>query len=237
MADHTSTKKPDSAPAQDVYLTWAAEDREEDKSLRFSLGAAVVVHALLLLITFPQVYTEELEEAPKKDVIKLAPTPRFRPPPIPETPKPPEPKKRRVPIPDPDPDDPEPLHLEEDPQAVVDLPPIDTLGLSIPDKPPSKEPTGPIEVGGNVQAPVRLTFVPPRYTELARRARISGTVLLRAVIDKDGRVSDIKVRKPLPMGLTESAIEAVQQWEFKAATLGGKPVSVFYELSVQFQLQ
>jgi TonB family protein len=39
------------------------------------------------------------------------------------------------------------------------------------------------------------------------------------------------------MGLTEAAVEAIQKWKFKPATLGGRPVNVYYTLTVQFQLQ
>ena len=39
------------------------------------------------------------------------------------------------------------------------------------------------------------------------------------------------------MGLAEAAVSAVQQWKFKPATLNGKPVAVYYNLTVNFQLQ
>ena len=45
------------------------------------------------------------------------------------------------------------------------------------------------------------------------------------------------VLKGLPMGLSEAAEEAVKRWKFKPATLNGKPVSVYFNLTVNFQLQ
>ena len=43
--------------------------------------------------------------------------------------------------------------------------------------------------------------------------------------------------KGLPMGLEESAVDAIKTWRFKPATLNGKPVMVYYNLTVNFKLQ
>lgn len=45
------------------------------------------------------------------------------------------------------------------------------------------------------------------------------------------------VLKPLPMGLDRAALDAVAKWRFKPATLQGKPVKVYYTLTVNFQVQ
>ena len=50
-------------------------------------------------------------------------------------------------------------------------------------------------------------------------------------------MTDVRVLKSLPMGLTEAAIDAVKQWRFKPATLDNRPVSVYFTLTVNFQLQ
>jgi TonB family protein len=39
------------------------------------------------------------------------------------------------------------------------------------------------------------------------------------------------------MGLDRAALEAVQNWRFKPATLQGRPVKVYYTLTVNFQVQ
>jgi periplasmic protein TonB len=95
----------------------------------------------------------------------------------------------------------------------------------------------PVRVGGNVKAPVIVTRVDPVYTEIARRARIQGIVIIEAVIDRNGNVTEARILKALPMGLDQSALNAVKQWKFRPGTLNGNPVPVYYNLTVNFQVQ
>jgi periplasmic protein TonB len=94
-----------------------------------------------------------------------------------------------------------------------------------------------LRVGGEITKPVRLGGAQPAYTELARKARIQGVVIVEAVIDKEGKVTNVRVLKGLPMGLDQSAVDAVKSWRFRPATLNGRPVSVYYSLTVNFRLQ
>jgi protein TonB len=92
-------------------------------------------------------------------------------------------------------------------------------------------------VGGDVKAPIKEYAPPPQYTEIARKARIQGVVIVQAIVTKTGDVQDVKVLKGLPMGLDTAAADAVKKWKFKPATLNGKPVDVYYNLTVNFTLQ
>jgi TonB family protein len=95
----------------------------------------------------------------------------------------------------------------------------------------------PLRVGGDVRAPVLIEKVEPSYTEEARKARISGIVIVEAVIGRDGLVKNVHVLKPLPFGLDQAAVDAVKQWTFKPGTLEGKPVDVLFNLTVNFRLE
>ena len=161
---------------------------------------------------------------------------RFQPPPPPQQQEIPKPKAKKVPIPDPTPDEPEPIRLEDEIEPDIDLPDTDLI-FDIPEGPPPSEPTGPIHVGGDVQAPEKINAPSPQYTEIARKARIQGVVIVQAIIGKDGSVQNVKLLKGLPMGLDKAAMDAVKSWRFKPATLNGKPVSVYYNLTVNFSLQ
>ena len=88
-----------------------------------------------------------------------------------------------------------------------------------------------------MQKPVKISSPQPQYTEIARKARIQGVVILQTIINKDGDITDVKILKGLPMGLAEAAVAAVQQWKYQPATLNGRPVAVYFNLTVNFQLQ
>lgn len=103
-------------------------------------------------------------------------------------------------------------------------------------KPPASEPLDSTRLEG-LTPPVKEHAPPPKYTQPARFARIQGTVVVQAIIDSSGKPVCFQPLKALPQGLTEAAIEAISRWRFVPAKLDGQPVSVFYNLSVNFKLQ
>jgi protein TonB len=217
--------------------TFAREYEEDRKTMRIAAIAAIVLHAILLVVKLPEVIAQAAAE-PDKPKVYVVQQVRFKPPPPEQRRELPKPKAKKVPIPDPTPDEPEPIRLPDElDEPTVDLPETDIV-FNIPEgPPPDAEPEGPIQVGGDVKAPVKEYAPPPQYTEIARKARIQGVVIVQAIIDKQGVVRDVKVLKPLPMGLDKAAVEAVERWKFKPATLNGKPVDVYYNLTVNFTLQ
>jgi len=94
----------------------------------------------------------------------------------------------------------------------------------------------PYRVGEGVSRPEKISGFPPVYTEVARRARVTGIVIVEAIIDEQGNVTNARVLKGLPMGLDKAAVEAIQTWKFKPAVFEGRPVSVYYTLTVNFQV-
>jgi periplasmic protein TonB len=93
-----------------------------------------------------------------------------------------------------------------------------------------------LSVGGAVTRPVLRSGSAPRYTPVALRARIEGTVLLKAVIDERGRIAEVRILNGLSLGLDQAAVDTVREWIFEPAKLGGRPVKVYYTLTVQFRL-
>lgn len=77
--------------------------------------------------------------------------------------------------------------------------------------------------------------VPPEYPLVAKAARVSGTVVLQAIIGKDGLIHDLKAVSGPPM-LVQAALDAVQQWEYEPYRLNGEPVEVLTTINVVFQL-
>jgi TonB family protein len=95
---------------------------------------------------------------------------------------------------------------------------------------------GVYSVGNGTTAPSVLTKVDPEYSEEARKAKYSGSVMLSIVVNTDGKAEEIHVVKSLGMGLDEKAIEAVQKWRFKPGTNKGQPVKVRAQIEVNFRL-
>jgi protein TonB len=85
-------------------------------------------------------------------------------------------------------------------------------------------------------APKILYKVEPQYTEDAKIAKISGSVLLKLVVDENGNAQDIQVARSLDEGLDQNAIAAVRQWVFAPATEDGKPVAFAANIEVNFRL-
>jgi TonB family protein len=96
---------------------------------------------------------------------------------------------------------------------------------------------GPYPAGrGGVSVPEVLYNPEPSFSEEARKSKTQGIVLLLIVVGKDGKPYDIRVRQSLGMGLDEKAIEAVNRWRFRPATLNGQPVDTQIAVEVNFRL-
>ncbi len=95
---------------------------------------------------------------------------------------------------------------------------------------------GAFRIGGGVSAPVPIFKVEPEYSEEARKAKFQGTVLLAIVVDEAGKTANVRVVRPLGMGLDEKAIEAVMKWRFRPGYKDGKAVPVMANVEVNFRL-
>jgi hypothetical protein len=99
-------------------------------------------------------------------------------------------------------------------------------------------PNGPIYVSGQngVKTPTCLYCPPPRYTEAARKNHVHGHVILSAIIEPSGRAVKIGEIRGLSDGLTEEAINVVQQWKFRPGhDAKGSPVPVMVSIEVVFR--
>jgi protein TonB len=74
------------------------------------------------------------------------------------------------------------------------------------------------------------------YPDIARSARVDGTVILEAVVDANGSVTQLRVVRSVPL-LDRAALDAVRQWRYAPSLYGGRPVSVLLTITVRFTLQ
>ncbi|MBV8817225.1 MAG: energy transducer TonB [Acidobacteriaceae bacterium] len=116
---------------------------------------------------------------------------------------------------------------------------IGAVPSAAPPPPPKKEekPVTPqrIRVGGNVQAANLVKKVTPVYPQLAKQARIQGTVRFTAIIGKDGTIQNLQLVSGHPL-LVAAAQDAVRQWVYKPTMLNGEPVEVVTQIDVNFTL-
>jgi protein TonB len=78
-----------------------------------------------------------------------------------------------------------------------------------------------------------LKKVMPRYPEMARRAGVSGDVIIAAIIGTDGALHNLRVTSGSPL-LREEAITAAKQWRYSPYLLGGKPVETDTHITISF---
>lgn len=198
---------------------------------RTALFVSIIVHsiAVLTVVIIPLIYYHVL---PERDLWHSGLLTFLVPPP-----PPPPPQAVAVWAPAEEP--------KEIPEAPDDIPTISSIELSlggivggipggvvggvvggVPVAPVPPSPTAkkePIRVGGRVQASKLIHRVEPVYPELARKARVSGAVLLQVTVDEQGGVADVKLVSGHPL-LNRAAVNAVRQWKYLPMPLNGQSV-------------
>jgi protein TonB len=90
-------------------------------------------------------------------------------------------------------------------------------------------------VGGAVKPPRQIKRVNPEYPVTALSSRVQGVVILEATIGADGRVSDVRVVRSIPL-LDTAAVEAVRQWVYEPTIVNGVRNPVIISVAVEFKL-
>jgi protein TonB len=110
-------------------------------------------------------------------------------------------------------------------------------GLNGPPPPPAPAaPTGPMRLWSGVTPPTKIKDALPVYPYFATVAKVGGTVIVEAVIGPDGRVSDARILRSIPM-LDRAALDAVLQWIYTPTLFNGVPVAVIMTVTVTFKLK
>ena len=222
---------------------WAAvvdadrEMQQDARRMQLAVGSGLLLFSALLLFRLPM--AEPVGEGRAARPRVLAKLTNYRPAPaVNPRIEPVLGRARRVPVPAPlfEPSEsPMPLTAIGTIEA-VDFEPVE-IPFGIPGPPPPRPAEGPLPVGGDVSAPVKIHAPDPVMPDVARRARLPGLVILEATIDREGIVRDVRVLKSAPLGMDRAAVEAVERWRFEPGTLRGEPVPVLYNLTVRFDIQ
>jgi len=147
-----------------------------------------------------------------------------------------------IPTPVPDEEAPEEVEVMEQAELAELAPatPIEDLGGNIDiervieELLPSPDEFVPFE-----EAPVQVVTVTPKYPDLAQRANIEGTVWVKALVDKEGKVRDVIIVKSsgANAGFEEAAIDAAKQTVWKPAISNGQPIALWVTYKVDFKLK
>lgn len=205
----------------DQAQRWLQRDPATRRTVMRSLALALALHATILVAKVPDWGPDPVRvDAPSEQAMKVQ---FLRPPPPPPKtpPRPPEPVTKKVPRPDPTPDEPEPIAAP---------PPPAEPSPAAPSSAPAQD-MGPIRVSPG-QGPGLIKKVEPRYPPIAQAARLDGTVVVDAVIRKDGTVSDVKVLSSTNKMFDQACIDAVRQWRFTPG-----PQDVILTVNVNFKLR
>ena len=125
----------------------------------------------------------------------------------------------------------------------VDLARGSTLSHATPSVPVESEPT-PASVTSKAAEHVQISSnaanlvthsVTPDYPTLARQMKVQGSVILQAVIGRDGMIEELQIVSGPPI-LAGAAREAVKQWHFKPHYLGAQPVETQAKITVNFTI-
>ena len=128
-------------------------------------------------------------------------------------------------------------------------PPAPTAPTAEPVNPPSPNPdaSGIYHVGGGVTAP-KINYVPqPMFSELARKQKIGGVATVSFIVDVQGNTQNVHISRSIAemvdrahqeaaLTLDQAAIDTVRKYKFTPAMLDGRPVAVYLNVAVNFQI-
>jgi protein TonB len=225
-----------------------------------STAAHVIVVAVFVAIPILHV-SAELPEVPNMVAFVVSPAPPPPPPPPPPALSTPSKALATKPRPNVSPR----AAPVEAPRAIVDEPHVDAgsaegvpggveggvpggvvggvvggvLSTALPPPPPPPPPPPvtrePVRVGGELKPPALIERVGPEYPALALRAQVQGVVILEALVDRQGRVEDVRVLRSIPL-LDDAAMAAVRQWRYSPLLLNGEPERFVLTVTVSFSL-
>ena len=108
---------------------------------------------------------------------------------------------------------------------------------AVPVQPPDvPRQAGPVRMADLPVAPTKIVDARPIYPDVARSARVEGTIVIEAILDTAGRVTQARIVKSVPL-LDQAALNAVRQWRYTPSTYAGHPVAVLMTVTIRFTLQ
>jgi len=227
-------------------------DANDRRRVVMSAGASLTFYGAVAAILVAMVSANAAAPISKKVqvVFRQPPLPAEAPPPPPPAPLPPVPKTmkvrqvKRLPPPPPlvaPPDVPVEKPAQAEPGEPVEIASASGSGSyggsAISSTRAEPHRAEPIHLPESASPPQALgSNVVPAYPEQARSVGREGVVILKIVIDEEGRVASVEVMRG-DEPFASAAVRAVQSWRYRPATLGGTPISIYRIVKVPFRLR
>ena len=124
-------------------------------------------------------------------------------------------------------------HIEE---RLIPVQSVEPTAKSSPADADAEKPVFHVGKDDQVKAPEAKFTPAPAYSEIAQYEKYQGIVVLNVVVGSDGSVHNVRLLRPLGMGLDEIARDTVQTWRFRPATHNKEPVAVEMNIEAAFDL-
>ena len=131
----------------------------------------------------------------------------------------------------------------------------DSTNVVGPVPPADEASNGVRQVGGGVTGPVVIYQPEPEFTKEAKKAKVQGVVTVSLVVDEHGQPQNVHIVRGMGIGpdgrpdpklkkaarkaadgMNQSAVDAVKQYKFKPAMENGRPVAVYLNVEVNFEI-
>jgi protein TonB len=106
-----------------------------------------------------------------------------------------------------------------------------------PPPPAPPQPKQPVRIGGQISSPAIVKRVEPKYSDMAAAAKLTGLVILEALVNESGEVESVKTLRSPSVFLEKPAVEALKQWRYSPLVLDGVPLSFILTVTFNFSVQ
>lgn len=113
------------------------------------------------------------------------------------------------------------------------------LSMAPPPPPPPAppQPKLPVRIGGQISSPAVIRRVEPKYPDIAAAAKLTGLVILEALVNEAGEVETVKTLRSPNSFLEKAAVEALREWQYSPLVLDGVPMSFILTVTFNFSVK
>lgn len=130
----------------------------------------------------------------------------------------------------------ETIVIQDAPPPAPEVAPSSSASAPTPQVSAGEEPKQTAAPRLRFEAPRILHIYLPEYTDKARAKQIEGEIAVRALLQRNGKIKNVKVEKGLGFGLDDRAAEAVKRLGFLPAQLDGQDVDAQTQIVFNFKL-